>query len=78
MTKISRATLANLRPDIAVPAYQASDLTAGILHFGLGNFHRAHQAVYLDRLFNQGRSRDFAIIGTGVRIGSVAPSDRPQ
>ena len=80
MTKLSRATLANLRPDIAVPAYQASDLTAGILHFGLGNFHRAHQAVYLDRLFNQGRSRDFAIIGTGVRPADRAMHDalKPQ
>ena len=67
MTKLSRANLANLRPGIAVPNYQASDLKAGILHFGLGNFHRAHQAVYLDRLFNAGKSRDWAIIGTGVR-----------
>jgi mannitol 2-dehydrogenase len=71
MTILSRAALSDLRPGIAVPGYQASDLTPGILHFGLGNFHRAHQAVYLDRLFNAGQSRDFAIIGTGVR-----PADR--
>ena len=37
-----------------------SDLTPGILHFGLGNFHRAHQAVYLDTLFNMGKSHDWA------------------
>lgn len=67
MTKLSRTNLASLKPGIAVPNYQASDLQAGILHFGLGNFHRAHQAVYLDRLFNAGKSRDWAIIGTGVR-----------
>lgn len=67
MTKLSRATLSSLKPGVAVPNYQASDLKAGILHFGLGNFHRAHQAVYLDRLFNAGKSRDWAIIGTGVR-----------
>lgn len=67
MTQLSRASLASLKPGIAVPRYQASDLEAGVLHFGLGNFHRAHQAVYLDRLFNAGKSRDLAIIGTGVR-----------
>ena len=67
MTKLSRATLSQLKPGVAIPSYQASDLTAGILHFGLGNFHRAHQAVYLDRLFNAGKSRDWAVIGTGVR-----------
>ena len=71
MTKLNRANLASLRSGIAVPNYQASDLKPGILHFGLGNFHRAHQAVYLDTLFNMGKSRDWGIIGTGVR-----PADR--
>ena len=40
------------------PRYDA--LTAGIVHFGVGNFHRAHQAVYLDDLFNAGRDHDWA------------------
>ncbi len=71
MTKLSRANLKSLRSGIAIPDYQASDLKPGILHFGLGNFHRAHQQVYLDRLFNAGKSRDWAIVGTGVR-----PADR--
>ena len=35
----------------------ARELRAGILHIGVGNFHRAHQAVYLDDLFNAGRIR---------------------
>ena len=78
MTRLSRATLSGLRPGIAVPSYQASDLKPGILHFGLGNFHRAHQAVYLDRLFNQGKSRDFAVIGTGVRSADRAMHDALQ
>jgi mannitol 2-dehydrogenase len=51
----------------AVPVYERADLSAGIIHFGVGNFHRAHQAVYLDALFNSGRDRDWAILGTGVR-----------
>ena len=44
----------------------ARDLSPGIVHFGVGNFHRAHQAVYLDRLMNVGRDHDWAIVGAGV------------
>jgi len=50
----------------ATPAYQRSSLSPGFVHFGVGNFHRAHMAVYLDALFNSGRDRDWAIIGAGV------------
>lgn len=41
------------------------------MHIGLGNFHRAHQAVYLDDLFATGRDRDWAILGAGVRAGDA-------
>jgi mannitol 2-dehydrogenase len=64
--KLSSRVLAHLPPNIAAPRYRRSDLTPGILHFGVGNFHRAHQAVYLDDLFNAGRDHDWAIIGAGV------------
>lgn len=49
------------------PQYDRNRLTPGIMHFGVGNFHRAHQAVYLDRLFNKGLDHDWAIIGAGLR-----------
>jgi mannitol 2-dehydrogenase len=67
MTKLSRANLGKFAKSIAVPKYDPASLKAGILHFGVGNFHRAHQAVYMDRLFNAGKNLDWAIIGTGVR-----------
>jgi mannitol 2-dehydrogenase len=50
-----------------LPAYDRSKLTAGIVHIGLGNFHRAHLAVYMDDLFAVGLNLDWAIIGAGVR-----------
>lgn len=56
----------------AVPHYRQSDLKAGILHFGVGNFHRAHQAVYLDALFNLGLDHDWALVGAGVRDADAA------
>jgi len=49
------------------PTYDRQSLTPGIVHIGLGNFHRAHQAWYLHRLFQMGVTRDWAIIGAGVR-----------
>ena len=52
---------------VQTPAYDRSRLTPGIVHIGLGNFHRAHMAVYLDDLFAMGESHDWAILGAGVR-----------
>jgi mannitol 2-dehydrogenase len=74
--KLSAATLARLPAGVAAPKYQRSDLSAGIVHIGVGNFHRAHQAVYLDDLFNAGRDHDWAIVGTGVRDADVMIRDK--
>lgn len=65
-TKLSLQTLGLMPSTVAVPGYKRSDLSAGIVHFGLGNFHRAHQAVYLDDLFNAGMDHDWALVGAGV------------
>lgn len=54
------------------PAYDRKALTPGIVHIGLGNFHRAHMAVYLDDLFALGESHDWAILGAGVRAPDAA------
>src|SRR4051812_4693188 len=51
---------------VAVPGYDRSGLSAGIVHFGVGGFHRAHQAMIVDRLLERGEARDFAICGVGV------------
>lgn len=48
---LTTETLGTLDARVARPAYDRSALGHGIVHVGLGNFHRAHQAVYLDDLF---------------------------
>ena len=63
---LSNATLSDLPRQVARPSYSRSDLTAGIVHIGLGNFHRAHQSWYVNTLMEQGVDRDWAIIGAGV------------
>ena len=67
MTKLSNAALASLPAEVGRPGYDRSALTPGIVHIGVGNFHRAHQAVYLDALFNTGAGHDWALVGAGVR-----------
>lgn len=69
---LNLANLANLPPHIARPGYERGELRAGILHIGVGNFHRAHQAVYLDDLFNARKDLDWALIGAGIRAGDRA------
>ena len=51
--------------NVDLPRYDRKTLTPGIVHIGLGNFHRAHMAVYLDDLFNLGHGHDWAIIRLG-------------
>ncbi|MGI9500482.1 MAG: mannitol dehydrogenase family protein [Geminicoccaceae bacterium] len=70
--KLSLETLAALPSEIACPHYRRFDLSPGIVHIGTGNFHRAHQAVYLDDLFNSRRDLDWAIVGVGFRPPDVA------
>jgi mannitol 2-dehydrogenase len=70
-TKLSIKNLGALPAEIARPKYDRGALTGGIVHFGLGNFHRAHQAVYLDDLFGRARDHDWAIVGAGVREADV-------
>ena len=74
--KLSAAALSRLPAGVAAPKYQRSDLRAGIVHIGVGNFHRAHQAVYLDDLFNAGRDHDWAIVGAGVRDPDVTVREK--
>ena len=48
--RLTLATLAGLPAAVARPAYDPASVGVGILHLGLGAFHRAHQAVYTDAI----------------------------
>jgi mannitol 2-dehydrogenase len=53
------------------PTYDRTRVTTGVVHFGVGGFHRAHQAMYHDRLMNAGKALEWGICGVGVM-----PADR--
>src|SRR2546423_9423713 len=68
---LNTRALPSLRDRLPTPAYARGKLRAGIVHFGVGGFHRAHEAMYLDRLMTDGKALDWAICGVGVM-----PADR--
>ena len=74
--KLVDANLNRLQRGISVPRYDRSGLTPGIVHIGVGNFHRAHQAWYLHRLMQMGLAQDWAIIGAGMKPYDTAMRDR--
>jgi mannitol 2-dehydrogenase len=65
-TPLSAATLDSLPPDVAVPSYDRSRVTVGVVHLGVGGFHRAHQALFHDRLLGDEDGREWGICGVGV------------
>lgn len=66
MPALSNSTLSTLSNSVPVPTYDRSQVTVGIVHIGVGGFHRAHQAMYVDRLMNQGVATEWGICGVGV------------
>jgi mannitol 2-dehydrogenase len=71
MTRLSAATLPSLSASVWTPRYDRAAVRTGIVHLGVGGFHRSHQAVYVDRLLESGQAQDWGICGVGV-----LPSDR--
>jgi mannitol 2-dehydrogenase len=71
MTQLSSANLAAIGETVPVPTYDRSRVRTGIVHIGVGGFHRAHQAMYVDRLMERGEALDWGITGVGL-----LPSDR--
>ena len=65
---------ANLSEALKAPTYDRSALARSIVHIGVGGFHRAHLAVYVDELCRAGNT-DWAIVGTGVMPGDSAMKD---
>ena len=64
--KLNAGTLASFAGTVSVPSYDRSGISTGIVHFGVGGFHRAHQAMYVDRLLETGSAREWGICGVGV------------
>ncbi|MGZ0708385.1 mannitol dehydrogenase family protein [Coraliomargarita sp. W4R53] len=64
---LNQKNLPLLADKLACPSYDRSQVKAGIIHIGVGGFHRSHQAYYTDRLMNETDASDWGICGVGLR-----------
>ncbi|MEM9797572.1 MAG: mannitol dehydrogenase family protein [Pseudomonadota bacterium] len=74
MKRLNRQTVLAARAD--QPSYDRRAVTAGIVHLGLGNFHRAHQAIYVDD--SLAKDPSWGIVGVSLRRPNMADELGPQ
>ncbi|MDG4883281.1 mannitol dehydrogenase family protein [Mesorhizobium sp. WSM4884] len=76
-SRLSNATVAKLPGAIAIPRYDRGAVTPGIVHLGVGAFHRAHQAAYVDACLADGEA-DWGIVGVSLRSPDTRDALAPQ
>lgn len=76
MKRLSLAALDGYRGAAALPDYHRASVRAGIVHIGIGAFHRAHQAACIDRLL--ARDPRWGIVGASLRRGDTRAALAPQ
>ena len=76
MQRLCTANLNLLSRGVAEPAYDRAAVRPGIVHLGLGAFHRAHMAVYVERLLS--RAPQWGIVGASLRHPDVKQALTPQ
>jgi fructuronate reductase len=75
--RLSAANLAHLHPHVLRPGYDRATVTPGILHLGLGAFHRAHQAVMTEAVLRAG-AKDWGIVAASLRSPATRDALAPQ
>jgi len=76
MTRLGAQTLNEVPDGVRVPDYDRGTITPGIVHLGIGAFHRAHMAVYVDDLLKD--FPDWGIIGASLRRPDTKEALEPQ
>ena len=72
---INKRNLAALPAQVQRPSYELDAVRVGIVHIGAGGFHRSHQAMYLDRLMNEGLALEWGVCGVGLMPGDARMRD---
>jgi mannitol-1-phosphate/altronate dehydrogenase len=72
MIELRNDCLRSIRPEVRVPGYDRSQLRPGIVHLGVGNFHRVHQATVVDQCLHVPGNQEWAISGVGLTNGVAA------
>ncbi len=74
--RLNARTLSQIKPGVALPKYDRSQTSVGIVHFGPGAFHRGHQACYFDSLLQ--KDPRWAICGAELMPTGLAEQAVPQ
>ena len=64
--KLNKSNVLSIGNQMQVPTYDSKQLKTGIVHIGVGGFHRSHQAYYIHQLLQKHGARDWAICGIGL------------
>ncbi len=64
---LNQTTLSKISEQVPCPTYDRQQLKNGIVHFGVGGFHRSHEAYYIHQLLEKYNATDWAICGVGLR-----------
>jgi len=77
VTRLDEAALTNLPDDVVRPGYDRTATRTGVVHLGIGAFHRAHQAVVFDDALKRGDLR-WGVLGASLRSPGVRDQLNPQ
>lgn len=78
MQRLNNKNLRAARTEnVARGSYTRDDIRPGIVHFGVGNFHRCHQAVYVHKLLCM-RELQWGIVGVSMRSSKLRDLLAPQ
>ena len=77
MRRLHPETLGDVDSSVSTPRYDYQQVQAGIVHLGLGAFHRAHQAVYTEAAMEK-NGGNWGIIGVSLRSTTVFEQLAPQ
>ncbi len=77
MIRLSDQSLSQLPADVRRPGYDRAAMRCGVVHLGIGAFHRAHQAVLFDDALTAGDLR-WGIVAASLRSPAVRDQMMPQ
>lgn len=75
--RLTNSTLESLPTDVSRPVYDRTAAARGIVHLGLGAFHRAHQATFIDDCMSNGET-EWGIVGASLRSTDTRDALGPQ
>ena len=67
LIQLNQKNTPEISKEIACPTYNRPAIKTGIVHIGIGGFHRAHQAYYMHQLLSDLDASDWGICGVGIR-----------